>query len=148
MGVTSFVIEKPIISEEEKEFRRKQSLCAKRKIKLKNNRPPAERAIQTLLKKMCIEFKPQRAFIKGNFLFADYYLPKHNLVIEVDGGYHNTAKQQRRDKNRDDYLKTRGIKVLHITNDVAFKLSCEGLMQMITKSDRDRVATENKNKSA
>jgi len=60
----------------------------------------------------------QKAFIWGNsFCIADFYLPKPNrTVIEVDGEYHETEKQQRRDYIKDKYYVSRGFKVVRIKN--------------------------------
>lgn len=56
--------------------------------------------------------------IKGeNYLYyADIYIPKYKVVIEVDGGYHETEEQKRKDRIRDVVMKSRGIKVYHIKN--------------------------------
>lgn len=45
---------------------------------------------------------------------VDIYCPKLKLVIEVDGGIHQ--KQRLKDLNRDETLKTIGIKTIRLKN--------------------------------
>ena len=47
---------------------------------------------------------------------ADFYDPVNKVVIEVDGGYHNTEEQKERDAERDYILRKWGYKVHRITN--------------------------------
>ena len=103
-------------------MKNKQSLCSKRRSKLLKNPTPSELLFKKRLEDAGINFIFQKGFIAGsNFCIADFYLPKpYKIVIEVDGEYHNTAKQQIRDKNKDYYYKQRGFRVIHIDNsDVA-----------------------------
>lgn len=37
----------------------------------------------------------------SHFYIADFYLPYYNLIIEIDGGYHNEVEQIEKDKIRD-----------------------------------------------
>lgn len=45
---------------------------------------------------------------------VDFFLPEANLVIEVDGQFHNKEKQKQRDIVRDVLLKTNNITVIRI----------------------------------
>ena len=56
-----------------------------------------------------------RQKIIGNFI-VDFYCPKARLVIEVDGGQHYEKAGIKKDKNRDKYLQSLGLKVLRFTN--------------------------------
>ena len=47
---------------------------------------------------------------------ADFYDPDNKVIIELDGGYHSTEEQKRRDAVRDDILKAHGYKVFRIQN--------------------------------
>ena len=49
----------------------------------------------------------------GNFI-VDFYCAKLKLVIEVDGGSHILAKNQKRDKIKDSYLTSIGLHVMRI----------------------------------
>jgi very-short-patch-repair endonuclease len=51
------------------------------------------------------EIRPQEIVFSNTALtgyITDYYIPRLNLVIEIDGGYHNNRKAY--DKKRDKYI--------------------------------------------
>ena len=60
-----------------------------------------------------IQFYRQK--IIGNYI-VDFFAPSINLIIEVDGTYHNILEQRYQDQERDAYLSSLGIIVLRITN--------------------------------
>ena len=45
---------------------------------------------------------------------VDFYLPQAYLVIEIDGSQHKTSEQSSLDKKRDEYLISKGQKVIRI----------------------------------
>ena len=47
---------------------------------------------------------------------ADFYCHKYKLVIEVDGGIHETPEVSERDKGREYEIEKFGIKVIRVTN--------------------------------
>ncbi len=47
---------------------------------------------------------------------VDFYAPKGNLVVEVDGSQHYEPENQQKDKIRDAYLQEQGLTVLRFTN--------------------------------
>jgi very-short-patch-repair endonuclease len=51
----------------------------------------------------------------GNFI-VDFYAPKANLVVEVDGSQHGDADHAERDAERDAYLVARGLHVIRFSN--------------------------------
>ncbi len=53
--------------------------------------------------------------IIGNYI-ADFYCHAVRLVIEVDGGQHNSSEGLKRDAERDAYLKSRGLTVLRFND--------------------------------
>ena len=62
--------------------------------------------------------KKQQPFIINKHLYyADIYIPSLKLVIEVDGGYHNTEEQKEKDKQRDEDFKSIGYTTLRYTNE-------------------------------
>jgi very-short-patch-repair endonuclease len=73
-------------------------------------------------------------FICESIYFADFYLPKYNTVIEVDGNYHNEPVQIQKDNKRTAYLESIGIKVIRITNEEA--LNTMRLYEEILKAIR------------
>lgn len=52
----------------------------------------------------------------NKFYIADIYLPEYNLIIEIDGGYHDTDDQQQKDYDRSEDLKSIGYRVFRCTN--------------------------------
>ena len=48
--------------------------------------------------------------------FADIYIPSLKLIIEVNGGYHFTDNQKRKDKNRSQGVRRLGYSLFNITN--------------------------------
>lgn len=64
-----------------------------------------------------IEFIHQAPFIlSGKIYFADFYLPKHNLIVEIDGLYHSGVAQTEYDRFRDACFGGHKIKVLRLPN--------------------------------
>lgn len=62
--------------------------------------------------------KKQQPFIINKHLYyADIYIPSLKLVIEIDGGYHNTEEQKAKDKQRDDDFRSIGYTTLRYTNE-------------------------------
>jgi len=70
-----------------------------------------------------------RQKIIGNYI-VDFYCPKANLVIELDGGQHYSEMGQAKDKARDDVLKKRGLKVLRFSDRDVFE-NMSGVMEGI-----------------
>lgn len=64
-------------------------------------------------------FKPARQYpvwTKRRMYFADLYLSSLKLIIEIDGGYHYTARQKRLDGNRSSGLWRLGYHVVRLSN--------------------------------
>ena len=106
------------------DIKEKHKTLKKRVKRLKEKTTKAEKIVYDYLTKKDVRFFFQKGFIGGsNYVIVDFYLPKpFKICIEIDGGYHNTPKQKKRDLNRDDYLiNYRGFKVYHFTNEQIFK---------------------------
>lgn len=56
----------------------------------------------------------------GDYI-VDFYCPKANLVIEIDGSHHFIGETIAYDRIRDDYLSSLGLKVLRFTNNDVLK---------------------------
>lgn len=109
------------------EYRLKQITLDDRKKKLKGSPTPSEIIFREKLRAVYKNFKFQKGFIAGqNFCIVDFYIPQYRLCIEVDGEYHQTPEQIKRDRNRDWYLSAqRGFNVLHISNKLSEVLTSE-----------------------
>lgn len=108
---------KNILIDENKEINRNKNkiLMEQRIIELIINATPSECYLK---EKLDLFFKNQFIFQKGFyfnkqdfFYIADFYFPKKNLIIEVDGKYHQTKEQKDRDLLRELNLK----KIYHTT---------------------------------
>ena len=60
-------------------------------------------------------YKFYRQKVIGNYI-VDFYCPRAKLVIELDGGQHFMDEGIERDKERDRYLSSLGLKVLRFTD--------------------------------
>lgn len=65
---------------------------------LEVNATYAERLLKTFLTGK-IDFEFQKIIYTDNkhFFIADFYIPSKNLIIELDGEYHDNVKQQNKD---------------------------------------------------
>lgn len=87
---------------------------------LMKNSTKAELSVFWKLHKSKIKFLYQAPFLfKTNIYFADFYLQDKNLILEIDGEYHETQEQKANDRKRDSDFKKHGIKTVRIPNNVA-----------------------------
>ena len=77
-----------------------------------------------------IWFKIRKRQIKGFLFFrqkpignhiVDFYCPKANLVIELDGGQHYSEDSKAKDDQRDEYLRKMGLRVLRFSDREVFQ---------------------------
>ncbi|NJW51879.1 endonuclease domain-containing protein [Salinimicrobium sp. CDJ15-91] len=88
----------------------------KRAEHLRNNPTEAEKLLWEKL--ICDPFKKyhfRRQHPIHHFI-ADFYSHQLKLVIEVDGGYHESAEQQIKDQLRTELLHFQELKVIRFTN--------------------------------
>jgi very-short-patch-repair endonuclease len=97
---------------------------------LRKNMTDAENMLWTRLKRKQLKGHPfYRQKIIGKYI-VDFYCPKANLVIELDGGQHYCETGQAKDRARDDVLRRVGIKVLRFSDRDVFE-NMDGVMQGI-----------------
>jgi len=63
---------------------------------------------------------------------VDFYCPKRNLVVEIDGGQHYRIEGKQRDEVRDNYMRKMGLKVLRFSDMDVFK-NLEEVLEVIRK---------------
>lgn len=82
----------------------------------------AEKAVCAALGSLGVRYIRQKPLhtAGGRTFYADVYIPSLRLVIEVDGRYHFTPEQQRRDSNRSACLRRLGLHVYRIANAAAY----------------------------
>ena len=82
--------------------------------RLRREMTPWERKLwYCYLNKHTLRFYRQKPI--GKFI-ADFYCPKANLVIELDGGGHYDPEAEQYDKYRTRILEEQGLKVLRFCN--------------------------------
>ena len=115
------------------DFKRKKRTLPARVYKLRTNATPAERCYRGKLKKTGIEFKFQRGFIKGRgYAIVDFYVPSKKFCIEIDGKYHDTHEQRKKDEWRDNWLRTeRKVSVIRISNEQAMAITVEDIKFLV-----------------
>ena len=69
----------------------------------------------------------------GNYI-VDFFISSKNIVIEIDGRQHYTAKNKADDAKRDAELASLGLKVLRYSNNAIrydFRIVCESILRHI-----------------
>jgi len=88
---------------------------------LRNNMTDAENTLWSKLRRKQLKGRPfYHQKIIGKYI-ADFYCPKANLVIELDGGQHYSDTGHVKDRTRDDVLRKMGLKVLRFSDRDVFK---------------------------
>jgi len=90
----------------------------------------AEKRLWLKLRRKQLKGHPfYRQKIIGKYI-VDFYSPKANLVIELDGGQHYSEAGKARDRTRDDVLSEMGIQVLRYSGRDVFE-NIGGVMKEI-----------------
>ncbi len=84
--------------------------------RMRNNPTEAEDFLWRQLKGKGLNTTFKRQCVILDYI-ADFYSPSANLIIEVDGGYHQTDEQQTQDEIREEKLKKQGYRILRFTNE-------------------------------
>jgi very-short-patch-repair endonuclease len=86
-----------------------------------------------------VQFYRQRPI--GNYI-VDFYAPKAQLVVEVDGAQHAELTQARHDSRRSEYLEQRGLRVLRF-DDRQVLLELDAVVQEIFTALKHRQHEKN-----
>jgi very-short-patch-repair endonuclease len=93
----------------------KLSTKEKRK-NLRKNQTEAETALwQKLRGNSLMGRKFFRQYGIGEYI-ADFYCPRHRLVIEIDGGQHYSRDGSEYDRSREDYMSSLGLRTIRFSN--------------------------------
>lgn len=76
----------------------------------------AERVLWQRLRKRALGVRTRRQAPMWGYI-ADFYVPAAQLVIEVDGGYHDQATDQRRDA----ILQSKGLRTIRFKNEAVLE---------------------------
>lgn len=83
---------------------------------LRRKMTDAERKLWRLLRdRRMMELKFRRQVPFGPF-YLDFYCVEKNLVIELDGGQHFESEGMEKDRKRDGYLESKGLKILRYSD--------------------------------
>lgn len=83
-----------------------------------DRKDPSELKMKTILDEMGVEYEFQKVlYVGGNFYIADFFLPQHGIVIEVDGKIHYSMEQLMKDRLRDSSFAKRGILTIRFDTD-------------------------------
>ena len=97
---------------------------------LRGNMTDAERIVWSKIrKKQIYDVQFYRQKNVGNYI-VDFYCPKAQLIIEIDGGQHYEKEGMKKDRKRDDYLQGLGLKVLHFS-DIDVLKNINGVLERI-----------------
>lgn len=84
---------------------------------------PAQVALYKILETLGKEYqfkvvKEREIYTKTGVRFADLYIQKYGLIVEVDGGYHLTPDQKEKDQRRDNEIwEKKQVITLRFSND-------------------------------
>ena len=100
--------------------------------KMRSNMTPAEIKMWYILRgKRFNGLKFKRQVLIGNYI-VDFLCKEKKLIIEIDGGQHNTDVNIVNDKNRTRYLENNGYKVLRFWNEDVLK-NFSGVLEVILR---------------
>ncbi|MBP7679218.1 MAG: DUF559 domain-containing protein [Bacteroidales bacterium] len=106
--------------------------------RLRKNQTPEEKKLWEQLRKHQIhgrKFLRQHVIIyeskdnKHFFFIPDFYCARERLIVEVDGKIHDYQKD--RDRNRDEILKAKGLRILRFKNE-----ELDDLGQVLSKIEK------------
>lgn len=84
---------------------------------LRKNETETEKLLWKKLKNNQLQGYKFRRQHPISLYIADFYCHKIKLIIEIDGGYHNTNKQKEKDIERTKILNCNDIRVIRFTNE-------------------------------
>ena len=83
---------------------------------LRHNATAAEKILWEKLRNKQLDHYKFRRQHPVNLFIADFYCHELKLIIEVDGDYHLSDQQQKKDMERTSVLISNGLHVLRFTN--------------------------------
>ncbi len=86
-----------------------------RRRELRRNATPQEEILWQELRNNKLGFKFKRQHSIGGYIL-DFYCSEKKLIVEVDGGIHNTKEAREYDEARDKFFTSLDYKVLRVLN--------------------------------
>lgn len=110
----------------------KQRTLERRKTKLRIRATEHELFFEYNLKRLKIKHQFQKGVIdKDHFMIPDFFIPSLNMVVELDGGYHYSSKQQYRDYYKDKHYEERGFRILRMKNEDIYTFDFDELKKSV-----------------
>jgi very-short-patch-repair endonuclease len=105
-----------------KEYKENLTLAAKPDIfakakELKRESTEAEKILWKHIRNKQVQGKKFRRQHPLDIFIADFYCHEKKLIIELDGGYHETLKQKEYDDGRSYELEEKGYKIIRFKNE-------------------------------
>ncbi len=98
--------------------------------KLRESTTDAERLVWSKIRRKQLKgYQFYRQKTIGNYI-VDFYCPKANLIIELDGGQHYSDEGIEKDGKRDAYMVSLGLKVLRFSDRDVFR-NLNGIVEKI-----------------
>ena len=114
-------------------------LVQERARELRKQMTPTEKILwEHLRNRKLAGFKFRRQHPIGPYI-SDFYCAESQLIVEVDGGIHNT--QQDYDRERDQALTARGLHMIRIKNEEVL-WDIDGALELILKTCKHRADRE------
>ena len=85
----------------------------------RNHPTEAESLLWEYLRAGVLGVSFKRQHVIGDYI-ADFICLSQKLIIELDGAYHNTPKQELNDQQRTEWLENKGYCVIRFTNEELF----------------------------
>ena len=130
-------------------LKRREDLAVERVQYLRANATINERVFKNHLIEAKVPFVFQKAFVTYSWFFiVDFFIPSLGIVIELNGRQHYEKDALERDRKRVEWLKTKGIQSIHLTNTEALSLSISdirSLLGMVKLKEKKKLKKEIKN---
>lgn len=119
----------------------KAELKAKYAKRLRKRATASEIKFRDMALKLKIKFNFQYPINnRKSFYIIDFFIYEGKKCVEIDGGYHNTIKQQSYDAQKDKWLISQGYEVIRITNEQMDKITEDELLDILKVTEYRKVA--------
>ncbi|RYD62111.1 MAG: DUF559 domain-containing protein, partial [Verrucomicrobiaceae bacterium] len=99
---------------------------------LRKKQTPAENVLWELLRdRRFLGLKFRRQHQVGDYI-PDFFCAEYGLIVEADGGVHQTEATANKDKARDAALTTQGFKIVRLPNDLILNDTKSALEQIVS----------------
>lgn len=109
---------------------------------LRNNPTRGEQRLWSVLSNKKLGYKFRRQHSIGPYI-VDFYSRDGQIVIEVDGASHFSVIGMIHDLERDQYIESLGLKIIHVTNDEVME-NLEGVVELIVQNCSDNVISRSR----